>query len=122
MRDGFAQLQLDRFVGQQAQAPAGVTFGRSGTGEGSNLRSLRAINPDGSPGARLVKEGSLESCAQITALDVEDGLERDLQGGRDRLRVLAAMQEVEEARAGLGSGPRRSVFADGRQRARFVLW
>ncbi len=91
MRDGFAQLQLDRFVGQQAQAPARMTCGRSGARQGGNLSALCAIDSDGSPGACLVKEGRVEPFAQVTALDVEDGLERDLQDGRDRLRVLAAM-------------------------------
>ncbi len=122
MRDGFAQLQLDGFVSQQAQAPARVPCGRSGARQGSNLSALRAVNPDGSPGARLVKERSLEPFAQITALDVEDGLERDVQDGRDRLRVLAAMQEVKDTGAGLRSGCGGTAFDDGRQREQFVLW
>ncbi len=71
MRDRFAQLQLDGFIGQQAQAPARVPFGRSGTGERRDLGALRAVNPDGSPGARPVKERSLEPFAQITRLTLK---------------------------------------------------
>jgi len=122
VRDRFAQLQLDGFIGQQAQAPPGVTFGRSGASKRGDPGALRAVNPDGSPGARLVKERSLEPFAQIAALDVEDGLERDVQDRRNRLRVLAAMQQVKDTGAGLRSSPRRSAFDDGCQRAQFVLW
>ncbi len=122
MRDRVAQLQLDHFIGQQAQAPPGISFGRSGARQGGNPGALRAVDSDGSPGARLVKERSLEPFAQITALDVEDGLERDVQGGRDSLRVLTAMKEIEDTGARLRSGPRRSAVDDGCQRAQFVLW
>ena len=122
MRDGFAQPQLDGFVSQQAQTPPGVTGGRSRASKGRNLGALCAVDSDGSPTARLVKEGRLQAFAQVTALDVKDGLERDLQGGRDIFRVLAAMQEVEDAGAGLGSVPRRAATDDGCQRAQLVLW
>jgi hypothetical protein len=54
-------------------------------------------------------------------LDVEDGLERNLQEGSNFVRVLAAMQEVENTSAGLGSGRGRPAFAGGCQRAKFVF-
>ena len=74
----LAVLKLDRFVSQQAQAPAGVSLGRGRTGEGGDLGALRAINLNGTSGARLVKQGGVESAAQVPSLDVEDGLRRDL--------------------------------------------
>ena len=98
-----------------------MTLGRSGTSERRNLGALRAVDPDGSPGARLVKESRLQPASQITPLDVEDGLERDLQHGGNLVRVLAATQEVENASAGLRSGSRRPAFDNGCQRAQFVL-
>jgi len=121
MRDRIAQLQLDGFVSQQPQTPPSMSLGRSRAREGGNLGALRAVNPDGSTGTRLVKERSLEPFAQVTALDVEDGLERDLQDGRDRFRVLAAMQEVEDTGARLRSGRRRPACDDGCQRAQFSV-
>jgi hypothetical protein len=121
MRDRFAQLQLDGLVGQQAQTPTGVACGRSRARQGSNSGALCAVDSDGSPGARLVKESGVEPCAQVTALDVEDGLKRDLQGGRDLFRMLAAVQEIEDAGARLRPRRRRSAFDDGCQRAQFVL-
>ena len=121
MRDGFTQLQLDRFVSQQAQTPTGVSLRRSGARQGGNPGALHAVDSDGAPGARLVKEGSVEPFAQITALDVEDGLERDLQGGRDFFRVLAAVQEVEDAGARLRPRGRRPAFDDSCQRAKFIF-
>ena len=121
MRNRFAQLCLNRSVSEQAQGPAGTTRGRSRASQGGNLGSLRAVNADGTTTARLVKEGGLESIAEIAALDVEDGLERDVQGGRDGLRMLTAVQEVKNASAGLRSGSRRPAGDDGCQRAQFVL-
>ena len=46
----------------------------------------------GRPGACLVEQGGVKARAQVPALDVEDGLERDVQDGGDRCRVLTAMQ------------------------------
>ena len=91
MRDDFAVLQFDGFVSQQTQTPTSMSLWRSGTSEGGNLRSLRAVNPDGSSRACPVEQGGVKACAQITALDVEDGLERNLQEGGNLVRVLAAM-------------------------------
>ena len=98
-----------------------MSFGRSRTGEGGNLGSLRAVNPDGSPGAWLIEQGRVKACAQITPLDVEDGLERDPQRRRDRLRVLAAMQEVENAGTCLSPSGGRAPTDDGCQRAKLVF-
>ncbi len=121
MRDGLAQLQLDGFISQQTERPASMSLGRSRASEGGNPGALRAVNPDGSSRARLIEQGGVKACGQITPLDVEDGLERDLQHGGNLLRVLAAMQEVEDASTGLRSGPRRPAFDDGGQRAQFVF-
>jgi hypothetical protein len=55
-----------------------VPLGRGLTGEGRGLGALRAINANGSPGARLVKESRLQAPSQITPLDIEDGLKRNL--------------------------------------------
>src|SRR5215207_8399697 len=104
MRYGFARLQLDGLVSQQAQTPPGIPCGRSGASERRNLGALCAVDADGSPTACLVKEGRLQAFAQVTALDVKDGLERDLQGGRDIYRVSAAMKEIEDTSARLRSG------------------
>jgi len=119
VREGLAVLQLHRFVSQQAERPTGVTRGRSGTSERRNLGALCAVNSDGSPGACPVEQGGVKAGAQITPLDVEDGLERNLQRGGNGCRVLTAMQEVENTSAGLRSGPRRPAFDDGCQRAQF---
>ncbi len=121
MRDGLAVLQLDRFVSQQAERPTSVSLGRSGTSERRNLGALCAINPDRSSRAWLIEQGGVKACAQITPLDVEDGLERNLQQGGNLVRVLAAMQEVKNTSAGLRSGSRRPAFDDGCQRAKLVL-
>jgi len=115
----FAVLQLDRFVSQQAQTPAGVTLGRGRTGERSNLGALRAVNLDGASGARLVKQGGIETAAQVPPLDVEDGLLRDLEGGGNLFRMLAAMQEVKDAGTCLRSGSRGTACDSGCQRAAF---
>jgi len=82
---------------------------------------LHTVNPDGSPGTWLVEQGGVKACAQVTPLDVEDGLERNLQRGGNGCRVLTAMQEVENTSAGLRSGPRRPATDDGCQRAKLVL-
>ncbi len=121
MRDGLAVLQLHSFVRQQAQTPTSMSLGRSGTSEGRNLGALCAINPDGSSRAWLIEQGGVKARAQITPLDVEDGLERNLQRGGYGCRVLTAMQEVENPGAGLRSGSRRPAFDDGCQRAKLVL-
>ncbi len=121
MRDRIAVLQLDRFVSQETERPTGVTCGRSGTSERGNLSALCAVNPDGSPGTWLVEQGHVKACAQVTPLDVEDGLERNLQQGGNLVRVLAAMQEVKSASAGLRSGSRCPATDDGCQRAKFVF-
>jgi len=82
---------------------------------------LHTVNPDGSPGTWLVEQGGVKACAQVTPLDVEDGLERDLQEQGNLVWVLSAMQEVENTSAGLHSGSRRPATDDGCQRAKFVL-
>jgi len=121
MRDRIAVLQLHSFVSQQAQTPPSMSLGRSGTSERRNLGALCTINPDRSSSAWLIEQGGVKACAQITPLDVEDGLERNLQRGGNGCRVLTAMQEVKDASAGLRSGSRRPAFADGCQRAKLVL-
>jgi len=115
----FAVLQLDRFVSQQAQTPAGVSRGRGRTGQRGDLGALRAINLDGTSATRLVKQGGVESAAQVPPLDVEDGLLRDLEGGGNLFRMLAATQEVKDAGPGLRSGRRFAACANGCQRAEF---
>ncbi len=119
MRDGFAQLQLDRLVCQQAQTPTRMSRRRSRASEHCNLGALCAVNPDGSPGAWLVEQGGVKPGVAVTPLDVEDGLERDLQRGGNGCRVLVAMQKVENTSAGLRSGSRRPAFDDRCQRAEF---
>jgi hypothetical protein len=91
MRDGFAVLQFDGFVSQQAQTPTSMSLWRSGTSERRNLRSLRAVNPDGPSRAWLIEQGGVKPCAQVSPLDVEDGLERNLQQRGNLVRVLSAM-------------------------------
>jgi len=87
--------------------------------QGGNLSALRAVNPDRSPGTWLIEQGRVKACAQVSPLDVEDGLERNLQERGNLVRVLFAMQEVENTSAGLRSGSRRPAFDDGCQRTKF---
>ena len=121
MRDRFTQVQLDRFVSQQAQTPARVPLRRRRTSKRCNLGALCSINPDGSPGAWLIEQGRVKSVLEVTPLDVEDGLERNLQQGGNLLRMLLAMQEIKDASASLRSGSRRPATDDGCQRAQFVF-
>jgi len=83
--------------------------------------ALCAINSDGSPGAWLIEQGRVKSIGEITPLDVEDALERNLQQGGNLLRVLLAMQEVKDASASLRSSGRGAAFDGGCQRAKFVF-
>src|SRR5215216_4344039 len=94
---------------------------RSRAGQSGDLGALRAINSDGSSGAWLVEQGRVKASAEIAPLDVEDGLERNLQERGNLCRVLAAMEEVENPSAGLSPGRRRPAFDDGCQRAQFVF-
>lgn len=117
----LAVLQLDRFVGQQPERPAGVPRGRGRTGERSDLGALRARNLDGTPAARLVKQGGVESAAHVASLDVKDGLLRDPKRGGNLFRMLAAVEEVEDAGTGLRSGRRFAARDSSCQRAQIGL-
>ena len=121
MRERRAVLQFHRCVSQQAQTPTSMSCGRSRTRQCRNPSALHTVNPDGSPGARAVEQGGVKACAEVPPFDVEDGLERNLQQRGNLVRVLVAMQEVKNARAGLHSGSRRPATDDGCQRAQFVV-
>ena len=94
----------------------------SGASERGDLGALCAVNSDGSPGAWLIEQGGVKARAQVTSLDVEDGLERDLQKRGNIVRMLAAMQQIENTGASLNPGSCHAAFDDGCQRAQFVLW
>ena len=94
-----------------------MSFGWSGTSQRRNLGALHTVNPDGSPAAWLIEQGGVKTCREVPPLDIEDGLERNLQQGSNFIRVLSAMQEAENTGAGLDSGRRFAAFDDGCQRA-----
>ncbi len=81
-----------------------MSLWRSRASQRGYLRALRAINPDGSSRTWLIEQGRVKACGEVPPLDVEDGLERNLQQGGNLVRVLAAMQEVENAGTCLCSG------------------
>ena len=98
-----------------------MSRGRSRAGQRCDLGALRAINSDGSSGAWLVEQGRVKAAAAIAPLDVEDGLERNLQERGNLCRVLLAMEEVENPSASLSSGRRRPALDDGCQGAQFIF-
>ena len=91
MRQRVAKAGFDDLLGEQAQAPARVAFGRIATGECRHFRPLTAINADRSSGARCIVEAG-QSLERIPIAPTCHGDGTDVQGLRHSLQGFAAVK------------------------------
>jgi hypothetical protein len=99
VREGCDETQFDGFVREQAQSPASVPRGSLAASEGSNLGTLCARNLQWSARAGFIKESGVEPLFAVASFDIEDGGRTEAKSCRNGIRVLAAMQQVEDASA-----------------------
>lgn len=85
-----------------------MACGRIRASKSSDLGAHHRIDVGRSARARLIKKGCVKAIFEVASLDIEDGGGTDLQGLGDLIRVVATMQEVEDAGAGLGTSRSRA--------------
>src|SRR4051794_6311064 len=99
MRDMLAQMALDCFFGEQAQAPARVALWCVRTGQSGDFGALRAINFDWATRARRIVEAD-ETIGVIAVTPGGDGGVMGLECGGDVAKSLATV-EFEQRRGAL---------------------
>src|SRR5512141_149617 len=91
MRDVLAQIALDRFLGEQAQAPARVALGCIRTGERSDFGALCAINFDWATRARRIVQAG-EAIRIVAVTPGGDGGVMGLECGGNLLERLTTVE------------------------------
>ena len=81
-----------------------MPLGSLAASEGSNLGTLRARKLRRSARAGLIEERGVEALFAVAPFDIEDGGSTEAESCRNGIRVMASMQQVEDASAGVSAG------------------